>query len=31
MVSWAPRAYVYHGFMSKAECEHFMNTARAEN
>lgn len=28
VISWEPRAFVYHNFLSKAECEHLMNLAK---
>ncbi|KAL3641029.1 putative prolyl 4-hydroxylase 3 [Castilleja foliolosa] len=28
IVSWEPRAFVYHNFLSKEECEHLINLAK---
>lgn len=28
LVSWAPRAWLYHGFLSAAECKHLIDLAR---
>ncbi|AET03705.1 putative procollagen-proline dioxygenase [Medicago truncatula] len=28
IVSWEPRAFLYHNFLTKKECEHLINTAK---
>ncbi|CAM8953760.1 unnamed protein product [Rhodiola kirilowii] len=28
VISWEPRAFVYHNFLSEAECEHLINLAK---
>ena len=27
-ISWKPRAYIYHNFMSEEECDHIVELAR---
>lgn len=27
LISWAPKAWLYRGFLSDAECEHLIRTA----
>ncbi|CAI0412702.1 unnamed protein product [Linum tenue] len=31
LISWEPRAFIYHNFLSKTECEHLISRAKPQN